>query len=137
MIALLRVPLFVLNACQSAQEGGESPYSSVASQLVAVGAKGVVAMSYSVYTTAAAKFMERFYENLIEGKSLSESVAAGRRKLHADPYRESVVGDLKLRDWMVPCLYQQRQYTPIPESTPESETKDTVYQVAKKVCPEY
>ncbi|MBU7029708.1 MAG: tetratricopeptide repeat protein [Theionarchaea archaeon] len=135
-LATCRVPLFVLNACQSAKEGGENPYSSVASQLVAVGAKGVVAMSYSVYSTAAAKFMERFYENLIEHESLAESVAAGRRKLHADPYRESVVGELKLRDWMVPCLYQQEQYIPIPEGTPESEVKDTVYQVAKEVCPE-
>ncbi|MBU7028292.1 MAG: tetratricopeptide repeat protein [Theionarchaea archaeon] len=135
-LAACRVPLFVLNASQSTQERGENPYSSVASQLIAVGAKGVVAMSYSLYSTAAGKFMQGFYESLIEGKSLAESVAAGRRELHADPYRESVVGKLKLCDWMVPCLYQQEQYTPIPEGTPESEVKDTIYQIARKVCPE-
>ena len=63
-LATCRVPLFVLNACQSAEEGAEDAFSSVASQLVAVGATGVVAMSYSVYATSAARFMRRFYETL-------------------------------------------------------------------------
>jgi len=112
-LATCRVPLFVLNACQSAREGRD-PYSSVASQLVASGAEGVVAMSYSVYSTAAAKFMNQFYEALVNQKLLSEAVAAGRRTLHADPYRDSVVGPLKLQNWMIPVLYQKEYgYTPI------------------------
>jgi hypothetical protein len=39
------VPIFVLNACKSAQEG-EDKFSSVATRLVSSGAKGVVAMAY-------------------------------------------------------------------------------------------
>jgi len=71
-LATCRVPLFVLNACQSAEEGEQDPFSSVASQLVAIGAKGVVAMSYSVYADAAALFMGMFYERLVEHASLAE-----------------------------------------------------------------
>jgi hypothetical protein len=48
VLASAQVPLFVLNACQSAIEGAKDPFSSVATQLIATGAKGVVAMSYSV-----------------------------------------------------------------------------------------
>jgi len=136
-LATCRVPLFVLNACQSAREGRD-PYSSVASQLVASGAEGVVAMSYSVYSTAAAKFMHQFYEALIDQKLLSEAVASGRRMLYADPYRDSVVGPLKLQDWMIPVLYQKEYgYTPI-ETVEERDISDAerVILSAQKVCPE-
>jgi len=139
-LATSKVPLFVLNACQSAEEGKEDPYSSVASQLIAVGAKGVVAMSYSVYAVAASKFMQRFYERLVDNTSLSEAVAAGRQKLFTDAERESVVGKMKLKDWMVPTLYQQEyQYVPIPKGgIPESaeEYSEAAHQKAEKVCPE-
>ncbi len=139
-LANCKVSLFVLNACQSAKEGKYDPYSSVASQLVAVGAKGVIAMSYSVYAVAACKFMQQFYETLVKHKSLSEAVAAGRRKLYADPYRETAIGSLKLRDWMVPTLYQQEyEFIPIPETriAPlEEDSISLVLQKAKEVCPE-
>ncbi|MFC1713674.1 tetratricopeptide repeat protein [Candidatus Poribacteria bacterium] len=134
------VPLFVLNACQSMEEGGKDPFSSVASQLVAVGAKGVVAMSYSVYAATAARFMERFYERLADHASLSEAVAAARQRLYTEPHRESVIGALELRDWMVPALYQQEyRYVPISEEmevAEEDEEAVTQHQRAEEVCPE-
>ncbi len=141
-LATCKVPLFVLNACQSAEEGMADAYSSVASQLVAIGAKGVVAMSYSVYADAAASFMERFYEKLVGGASLSAAVAAGRKQLFAEPDRVSVVGNLELRDWMVPTLYQQEQgYVPIPQvemvTVAAEGTEEAVQrQKAEEVCPE-
>ena len=112
-----RVPFFILSACQSAEEGRNNPFSSVASQLVAVGASGVVGMSYSVYATTAEKFFQRFYESLVNHSSLSEAVAAARRRLFADPDRDSVAGTIALRDWMVPKLYQQASgIIPIPRN---------------------
>ncbi|MBU7018636.1 MAG: CHAT domain-containing protein [Theionarchaea archaeon] len=137
-LATCRVPLFILNACQSAEEGKTDSYASVASQLVAVGAKGVVAMSYSVYGVAASKFMERFYETLINHASLSEAVAQARLKLYADADRVSLVGERKLQDWMVPTLYQQEyDYVPIQEYqyTGEEPLID-MRKKAEEVCPE-
>jgi len=72
-------------------------------------------MSYSVYAEAAARFMRRFYERLVESVTLSEAVASARRAMYAEPQRESVAGAVELRDWMVPTLYQQEHhYVPIP-----------------------
>jgi hypothetical protein len=107
VLANCRVPLFFLNACQSAEEGTRDPFSSVASQLVSIGVSGVLAMSYSVYADTAALFMERFYESLAGHASLSQAVAAARRRLVAYPERQSVIGPIELHDWLVPVLYQQ------------------------------
>ena len=96
VLASAHVPLFVLNACQSAIEGAEDPFSSIASQLIATGAKGVVAMSYSVYAITAARFMQRFYEQLISHASLSEAVTAARRMLWTKRDHETSAGKIEL-----------------------------------------
>ena len=105
------VPIFVLNACKSAQEGKES-FSSVATRLVALGAKGVVAMAYSVYAVGAKHFIGRLYEQLVQGHSLANAVAAGRKEMLNKKLRPSPKDDLPLQDWLVPVLYQQESYTP-------------------------
>jgi tetratricopeptide (TPR) repeat protein len=139
-LARAKVPLFVLNACQSAVEGENEAFSSVASQLISVGAKGVVAMGYSVYASSATHFIQKVYENLIRGKSLSEAVAAGRRGLYSTFLKDSVVGQIEFRDWMVPTLYQQEQnYTPISVSSyivPPDLQEEDLMQQAEKACPE-
>ncbi|MEI2582106.1 CHAT domain-containing protein [Scytonema sp. PRP1] len=110
------VPIFVLNACKSAQEG-EAEFSSVATRLVSLGANGVVAMAYKVQAEAAKYFMGRLYGELVAGASLANAVAAGRKAVLNQPQRPSPKGDKPLRDWLVPVLYQQEPYTPfIPEN---------------------
>jgi tetratricopeptide (TPR) repeat protein len=140
-LATCKVPLFVLNACQSAEEGKGDPFSSVASQLIAIGASGVVAMSYSVYASTAAMFMQRFYEKLVGHAPLSEAVAEARRRLFAEPDRNSVAGLIELRDWIVPSLYQQQlRFVPIPrlavQSVSEEPEADQVRERLEEICPE-
>lgn len=106
-----RVPIFLLNACRSGQAGPE-PYSSVAGQMLSLGAKCVVAMSYSVYFKTARYFIGRLYEKLVSGSSVADAVAAGRRKLISDRGRPSPRGELLLQDWLVPVLYQREDYAP-------------------------
>ncbi|HEY9692001.1 MAG TPA: CHAT domain-containing protein [Oculatellaceae cyanobacterium] len=119
-LADCRVPVFVLNACKSAQEGSDT-FSSVATRLVSLGAKGVVAMSYSVYAEAAKHFIGRLYQELVAGASLADAVASGRREVLNKPQRPSPKGNLPLQDWLVPVLYQQETYTPfIPKSAAPS-----------------
>ncbi len=123
-----RVPVFVLNACKSAQEAvrpratcgrkgtrtkrGEEQFSSVASRLVFSGAMGVVAMAYSVYADAAREFMGRFYGELTTGTTISEAVAKARLSVLNQPLRQSPRGKRPLQDWLVPILYQQQSYQP-------------------------
>jgi hypothetical protein len=141
LLADCRVPLFVLNACQSAEEGKSDPFSSIASQLIAIGAKGVIAMAYSVYASTASKFVQRFYESLVRSRPLSQAVAEGRRRLYAESERESVAGPIRLRDWIVPNLYQQElQFVPIKPGWGEDIVEDNpnrpdLLSAVEQVCP--
>ncbi|MBD0310568.1 MAG: CHAT domain-containing protein, partial [Microcoleus sp. T1-bin1] len=122
-LADCRVPIFVLNACKSAQEG-EEKFSSVATRLVSLGAKGVVAMAYSVYAQAAKHFMGRLYGELAAGATLDSAVAAGRKDVLNKPQRPSPKGDKPLQDWLVPVLYQQESYTPFIPTTTDIDVLD-------------
>jgi tetratricopeptide (TPR) repeat protein len=113
------VPIFVLNACKSAQEGSGS-FSSVATRLVSLGAKGVVAMAYNVREEAAKHFIGRLYKQLVKGSSLDHAVAEGRKEILNHRLRSSPKGDLPLADWIVPVLYQQITYIPF---TPNAEAR--------------
>lgn len=106
-----RVPIFVLNACKSGQVGEEA-FSSVAGQLVKLGAKGVVAMAYKVKAKGAEHFIGRLYSELVKGECIATAVAVGRKSMSIDKLRPSPKGNLLLQDWLVPVLYQQEPYTP-------------------------
>jgi tetratricopeptide (TPR) repeat protein len=100
-----RVPLVVLNACQSGAVGTDIE-AAIATKLLHEGVASVVAMAYSVYTVAAAEFMTVFYERLFAGDTVNAAVAGGRRRLFAHSQRPSPKGPLPLSDWLVPVHYQ-------------------------------
>ncbi|NJM63113.1 MAG: tetratricopeptide repeat protein [Oscillatoriales cyanobacterium RU_3_3] len=119
-----RVPIFILNACKSGQ-AGEEAFSSVAGQLVKLGAKGVVAMAYSVYATGAKHFMARLYGELVRGQDIASAVAAGRKSMSIEKQRPSPKGLLPLQDWLVPVLYQQEPCRPFcPKTVPDDLWED-------------
>jgi hypothetical protein len=98
------VPVFVLNACQSAMcvadpAGSEAEEGdSVARVLVDTGAAAVVAMGASVRVGAAVTFFDRFYQDLANGATLNQACHRARRAVDAgDPQ-----GPL---DWAIPVLY--------------------------------
>ena len=103
-----KVPVVVLNACQSGAVGKELE-ASVATALLTVGCAAVVAMAYSVYAVAAAEFMAAFYESLFTGDSVGQAVTAGRKRLFGHDGRPSPKGDMPLADWLVPVHYMRRE----------------------------
>ena len=103
-----KVPVVVLNACQSGAVGKELE-ASVATALLTAGCAAVVAMAYSVYAVAAAEFMAAFYESLFAGASVGQAVTAGRRRLFGHDGRPSPKGDLPLADWLVPVHYLRKE----------------------------
>ncbi|QXJ25890.1 tetratricopeptide repeat protein [Actinomadura graeca] len=107
-LAAGQVPVVVMNACQSAQLGGELE-ASVATRFLQGGAGAVVAMAYSVYAVAAAEFMAVFYERLFAGDTIAAAVTAGRQRLRVADKRPSPKGLLPLADWMVPVHYSRRE----------------------------
>ncbi len=103
-----KVPVVVLNACQSGAVGKELE-ASVATALLKAGCAAVVAMAYSVYAVAAAEFMAAFYESLFAGESVGQAVTVGRKRLFEQDGRPSLKGDLPLADWLVPVHYLRRE----------------------------
>ena len=118
-----KVPVVVLNACQSGAVGKELE-ASVATALLKAGCAAVVAMAYSVYAVAAAEFMAAFYESLFTGASVGQAVTAGRRRLSGHDGRPSPKGDMPLADWLVPVHYLRKDVsfpqarTPRPAAAP-------------------
>jgi tetratricopeptide (TPR) repeat protein len=103
-----RIPLIFLEACQSAQAEAD-PTASVAAKLLEEGVTSVVAMSHSVLVETARRFVQAFYATLAEGARVGQAMLAGQQALYGDPYRGKIMGagDLHLRDWFVPMLYQE------------------------------
>ena len=118
-----KVPVVVLNACQSGAVGKELE-ASVATALLKAGCAAVVAMAYSVYAVAAAEFMAAFYESLFAGHSVGQAVTIGRKRLFEHDDRPSPKGDMPLADWLVPVHYLRREVrfpdarTPRPSAVP-------------------
>jgi len=119
-----RIPLVLLEACQSAQ--AEAGSESVASELLRMGVASVVAMSHSVLVETARRFVAAFYAELARGQRVGQAMLAGQRALHSDPSRGQRygVGELKLADWFVPVLYQEKDDPQLFAATPAPQTRE-------------
>jgi tetratricopeptide (TPR) repeat protein len=118
-----RIPLVFLEACQTAQ--AEKASESVASELLKVGVASVVAMSHSVLVETARRFVEAFYRALAAGKRVGDAMLAGQRHLKDDTSRGRIFGEgeLRLEDWFVPVLFQEKDDPRLFNSTPSKQTQ--------------
>ena len=117
-----RIPLVFLEACQTAQ--AEKASESVASELLKLGVASVVAMSHSVLVETARRFVQAFYEALADGKRVGDAMLAGQRQLKDDTFRGRIfgAGELRLEDWFVPVLYQEKDDPQLFKITPANQT---------------
>jgi tetratricopeptide (TPR) repeat protein len=104
------IRVVLLNACQSGMTHPESLYPSIGNQLLEAGAQGVIAMAYSVYAQTAVSFMYRLYQSLIVGETLARATTVARESLYANSLRSSPVGDIQLRDWVVPIVFESATF---------------------------
>jgi hypothetical protein len=103
-----RIPIVILNACQSGKQSGASE-TSLAAKLLEAGAQTVLGMRYSVTVSAATLMMRELYRRLFEGKGLYEAIQGARRLLHDDKDRRAYFRyTIKLEDWILPVAYQHR-----------------------------
>ncbi|MBN2441386.1 MAG: CHAT domain-containing protein [Spirochaetales bacterium] len=106
-------------ACQSAK-ADVKPLASVAAALLEGGAVSVLAMTHSVLVETATRFVECFYKSIVQGATVGKAVLDARRALALDTNRGKIfgAGNLNLRDWFVPVLYQDaddpRLFTRVP-----------------------
>ena len=118
-----RIPLVFLEACQTAM--AEEASESVASDLLQRGVASVVAMSHSVLVETARRFIEAFYDALAAGKRVGDAMLAGQRSLKDDTCRGRIfgVGELRLEDWFVPVLFQEKDDPQLFRNTPAPQTQ--------------
>ena len=123
-----RVPLFFLEACQSAMSD-TTPTASVAGQLLQNGVASVAAMSHTVLVETARRFVSAFYKELMQGASVGQAMFAGRRDLFGDAFRGKVFsGELRLQDWFVPVLFQEEQDPQLVRGVPAEHVQAVVRQ---------
>ena len=117
-----RIPLVFLDACQTAQ--AEQASESVASELLKVGVASVVAMSHSVLVETARRFVAAFYGALAGGKRVGDAMLAGQRALKDDTFRGRIfgAGALRLEDWFVPVLFQEKEDPQLFKTAPAVQT---------------
>ena len=121
-----RVPLFFLEACQTAHAETD-PTSSVAGTLLQGGAASVAAMSHSVLVETARRFVGPFYKALLEGERVGQAMLAGQKALHDDSNRgQGFGGDLKLQDWFVPVLFQEETDPQLVRQVPATRVQEEI-----------
>jgi tetratricopeptide (TPR) repeat protein len=107
LLAEHRVPVAVLNACQSAMQ--DASEACLAQRLAETGVPVAVGMAYSVTVSAAERAMPVLYGQIAAGAELTAAVHAARRHLYEDKARRAYFGQtLDLEDWMLPVMFAQQ-----------------------------
>jgi hypothetical protein len=107
LLAEHRIPVAVLNACQSAKQTVSE--AGLAQRLAEAGVPVTVGMAYSVTVTAAERSMPVLYERLSEGADPVTAVHAARRELYEHRGRQAYFNKrLDLEDWLLPVAFGQR-----------------------------
>jgi tetratricopeptide (TPR) repeat protein len=121
-----RIPLFFLEACQTAQTETD-PGASVAGRLLESGVASVAAMSHSVLVESARIFIADFYKELLRGRRVGQAMLAGQGALKANTWRgKSFTGEVRLHDWFVPVLFQEEQDPRLIEEVPAGEVAKVI-----------
>ncbi|CAK8721767.1 hypothetical protein GCAAIG_11405 [Candidatus Electronema halotolerans] len=138
LLAEYRIPIMVLNACQSARidDQAEDAFASVAAALLKAGIRSVVAMGHSLYVSGAQQFVPAFYRRLLESANPAEAVRAGRQEMLAHDQRPCLLGEYPLQDWLVPVLYQQMQTDETVLARPVAATPAGKFTLAEEAAPD-
>lgn len=113
LLAEHRIPVMVLNACQSARidATAETAFASVAASLISAGVRSVLAMGYNLYVSGAQQLLPAFYRELFKSGDTAQATREGRKAMLTTPVRASAAEAIELQDWLVPVLYQQSPLT--------------------------
>ena len=119
-----RLPLFFLDACQTARAETD-PTSSVAGTLLQSGAASVVAMSHGVLVETAKRFVGRFTGPCCKATASERRCWPDRGPCTTPPSRgRGFGGELRLQDWFVPVLFQEETDPQLVRRVPAQQVQD-------------
>jgi tetratricopeptide (TPR) repeat protein len=103
-----KIPVAILNACQSGKQIGASE-TSLGSRLMQAGVQLVLAMGYSVTVSAAELLMRMLYEQLFDRHDLATAIRHARQELYNVKERRAYFDQtILLEDWLLPVVYQNQ-----------------------------
>ena len=119
-----RIPVCILNACQSGKQIKQQGETSLGSYLMAAGMQIVVAMRYSFTASGAKLMMQQLYQHLFDKKDITTAIRLGRRELFNIKQRQAYWNQtIDLEDWLLPVTYYNRPVNlNLREFTPQEET---------------
>jgi len=105
-----RIPVCLLNACQSAKQDGIDHDTNLGKIIFEEGIELVLAMRYAVSIRAATILMERIYTYFFHDNSIDKAISLGRKRLAEDKNRNAILGQsIELEDWLLPVLYKRNE----------------------------
>jgi tetratricopeptide (TPR) repeat protein len=103
-----KIPIAILNACQSGMQVGDSE-TSLGARLMTAGVQLALAMGYSVTVSAAELLMTQFYQQLLAGKLPHQALRQARLELYNRKIRRAAYDQqIELEDWLLPVVYQNQ-----------------------------
>jgi hypothetical protein len=83
-------------------------------------------MSHSVLVETARRFVESFYDALARGARVGDAMLHGQRTLKDDTFRGRIfgAGELRLEDWFVPVLFQEKDDPQLFRTTTTQQTQE-------------
>ena len=133
-----RIPLFFLEACQTAQ-ADRDPSASVAARLLESGVASVAAMTHSVLVETASRFISEFYGELLQGKAGRPSHAGrtARPQIRHLP-RQDVHRRVAPRGLVRAVLFQEEQDPQLVREVPGEQVAAIIEkrrELAWAICP--
>lgn len=93
------VSVAVLNGCNTAAQSNLNYWSGTATTMFSVGLSAVVGMQFRVDDDSAIAFTGKFYEALIQGRTIDEAVNRGRMAIDSEQSTQDMCG------FGIPVLY--------------------------------
>ncbi|RKZ56753.1 MAG: Tfp pilus assembly protein PilF, partial [Candidatus Parabeggiatoa sp. nov. 3] len=121
-----RIPIVILNACESGKQVLSAFETSLSGQLMVAGIPLVLAMRYAVTVRAATLFMSALYQHLFDKRNddVVNAIQRARQNLYDNKKRfDAYHQEFELEDWIIPVVYQNTQKVSLPlrDFTPEEQ----------------
>jgi len=121
-----RIPIVILNACESGKQVLSAFETSLSGQLMGAGIPLVLAMCYTVTVRAASLFMGALYQHLFDkcDDDVVNAIQRARQNLYDNKKRfDAYHQEFELEDWIIPVVYQNTQKVSLPlrDFTPEEQ----------------
>lgn len=102
-----KIPVCILNACQSAKQKNTNIVTSFGKALADSGLKVVIAMCYSISISAVELLIDVLYRKILSNVPIQKAIVNSRQELYNKKQRKATLDfNIELEDWVLPVIYK-------------------------------